>query len=83
VSRPRTPHDRVWVRRTARKLLRAPFTRETGRQVEYAALGLLLAIPGFVFVLVAFTRTSITLSRLDPEIEGLLAAPAEIAIRTF
>jgi GAF domain-containing protein len=27
--------------------------------------------------------TSITLSRLDPEIEGLLAAPAEIAIRTF
>jgi hypothetical protein len=55
VSRPRTPHDRVWVRRTARKLLRAPFTRETGRQVEYAVLGLLLAIPGFVFILVAFT----------------------------
>ena len=27
--------------------------------------------------------TSITLSRLDPEINGLLAAPAEIAIRTF
>jgi beta-phosphoglucomutase-like phosphatase (HAD superfamily) len=27
--------------------------------------------------------TSITLSRLDPEIEELLAAPAEIAIRTF
>src|SRR4029077_4036655 len=27
--------------------------------------------------------TSITLSRLDDEIEGLLAAPAEIAIRTF
>jgi phosphoenolpyruvate---glycerone phosphotransferase subunit DhaK len=27
--------------------------------------------------------TSITLSRLAPEIEGLLAAPAEIAIRTF
>jgi phosphoenolpyruvate---glycerone phosphotransferase subunit DhaK len=27
--------------------------------------------------------TSITLSRLDPEIEGLLAAPAQIAIRTF
>jgi dihydroxyacetone kinase-like protein len=27
--------------------------------------------------------TSITLSRLDPEVEDLLAAPAEIAIRTF
>jgi dihydroxyacetone kinase-like protein len=27
--------------------------------------------------------TSITLSRLDPEVEELLAAPAEIAIRTF
>jgi len=27
--------------------------------------------------------TSITLSRLDDEITGLLAAPAEIAIRTF
>ena len=26
---------------------------------------------------------SITLSRLDPEIDALLAAPAEIAIRTF
>jgi dihydroxyacetone kinase len=26
---------------------------------------------------------SITLSRLDDEIAGLLAAPAEIAIRTF
>ena len=27
--------------------------------------------------------TSITLSRLDSEIDGLLGAPAEIAIRTF
>jgi dihydroxyacetone kinase len=27
--------------------------------------------------------TSITLSRLDPEIDALLDAPAEIAIRTF
>lgn len=26
---------------------------------------------------------SITLSRLDDEVTGLLAAPAEIAIRTF
>jgi hypothetical protein len=55
VARPRIPHDRVWFRQTARKLLQAPFTRETGRQVEYAVLGLLLAITGFVFVAVAFT----------------------------
>ncbi len=55
VARPRIPHDRVWFRQTAAKLLRAPFTRETGRQVEYAVLGLALAIPGFVFVAVAFT----------------------------
>jgi dihydroxyacetone kinase-like protein len=26
---------------------------------------------------------SLTLSKLDPEIDGLLGAPAEIAIRTF
>jgi signal transduction histidine kinase len=38
-----------------RGLLRAPFTRETGRQIEYAVLGLLLAIPGFVFIVVAVT----------------------------
>ena len=37
------------------RLLRAPFTRETGRQVEYAVLGLLLTIPGFVFIVVAVT----------------------------
>jgi signal transduction histidine kinase len=55
VPRPRTPHDRAWFRQTMRKLLRAPFTRETGRQVEYAVLGLLLAIPGFVFIVVAVT----------------------------
>src|SRR5580704_2334606 len=55
VARPRIPHDRAWFRQTAAKLLRAPFTRETGRQVEFAVLGLLLAIPGFVFILVAFT----------------------------
>ena len=55
VSRPRVPHDRVWLRRTAATLLRAPFTRDTGRQVEYAVLGLLLAVPGFVFIVVAVT----------------------------
>src|ERR1700727_2024554 len=55
VARPRIPHDRAWFRQTAAKLLRAPFTRETGRQVEYAVLGLALAIPGCVFVAVAFT----------------------------
>src|SRR5580704_13918764 len=55
VARPRIPHDRAWFRQTAAKLLRAPFTRETGRQVEYAVLGLALAIPGFVFVAVAIT----------------------------
>jgi signal transduction histidine kinase len=55
VAQPRTPHDRAWFRQTVRNLLRAPFTRETGRQVEYAVLGLLLAIPGFVFILVVGT----------------------------
>ena len=50
VAAPRPPRDRIWFRQTAAKLLRAPFTRETGRQVEFAVLGLLLAIPGFVFV---------------------------------
>jgi signal transduction histidine kinase len=55
VPRPRIPHDRAWFRQTTRKLLRAPFTADTGRQVEYAVLGLLLAIPGFVFIVVAVT----------------------------
>jgi signal transduction histidine kinase len=52
VTPSRPPRDRIWVRKTAAKLLRAPFTRDTGRQVEYAVLGLLLAIPGFVFIAV-------------------------------
>src|SRR5437868_66180 len=52
---PRPPRDRIWVRQTVLKLLRAPFTRDTGRQVEYAVLGLLLAIPGFVFIAVTVT----------------------------
>ena len=51
----RPPHDRIWFRQTVAKVLRAPFTLETGRQVEYAVLGLLLAIPGFVFIVVAVT----------------------------
>jgi signal transduction histidine kinase len=55
VRRPRIRRDRAWFRQTAAKLLRAPFTRETGRQIEYAVIGLLLAIPGFVFIVVAVT----------------------------
>ncbi|HEY7920029.1 MAG TPA: sensor domain-containing protein [Streptosporangiaceae bacterium] len=55
VAPPRPPRDRIWFRQTAANLLRAPFTRDTARQVEFALLGLLLAIPGFVFILVAFT----------------------------
>ena len=55
VRPPRPPHDRIWFQQTTRKLLRAPFTRDTWRQVEYAVLGLLLAIPCFVFIVVAFT----------------------------
>ena len=51
----RAPHDRIWFRQTMLRLLRAPFTRDTRRQVEYAVLGLLLAIPGFAFIVVAFT----------------------------
>jgi len=55
VRRDQIPHDRIWFRQTAAKLVRAPFTRDTGRQIEYAVLGLLLAIPGFVFILVGVT----------------------------
>ncbi len=55
VRRPKIRRDRAWFRQTAAKLLRAPFTRETGRQIEYAVIGLLLAIPGFVFIVVAVT----------------------------
>jgi signal transduction histidine kinase len=48
-------HDRMWWRQTALGLLRAPFTRDTRRQVEYAVLGLLIAIPGFAFIVVTVT----------------------------
>ena len=51
----RPPHDRMWWRQTALGLLRAPVSRDTGRQVGYAFLGLLLAIPGFAFIVVALT----------------------------
>jgi signal transduction histidine kinase len=51
----RPPRDRVWFRQAVLGLLRAPFTRDTWRQVEYAALGLLFAVPGFVFIAVAGT----------------------------
>ena len=51
----RAPRDRTWFRRTVLGLLREPLTRNGQRQLEYAALGLLLAIPGFVFIAVAVT----------------------------
>ena len=51
----RTPRDLTWFRQTVLGLLREPLTRRGRRQVEYAVLGLLLAIPGFVFIVVAFT----------------------------
>ena len=51
----RPPRDRMWFRQTTLRLLRDPLTRDFWRQFEYAALGLLLAIPGFVFIVVAVT----------------------------
>ena len=51
----RPPRDLMWFRQTVLRLLREPLTRAGQRQCEYAALGLLLAIPGFVFIVVAFT----------------------------
>ncbi len=51
----RTPRDLMWFRRTVLGLLREPLTPRGWRQVEYAVLGLLLAVPGFVFIVVAFT----------------------------
>ena len=55
VAPSRPPRDRNWFRQNVAKLLRAPFTRDTGRQVEFAVLGLLLAIPGFVFITITLT----------------------------
>jgi signal transduction histidine kinase len=51
----RIPRDRIWFRQTVLRLLRDPLTRDFWRQGEYAALGLLLAIPGFVFIVIAVT----------------------------
>ena len=51
----RAPRDRIWFRQTVLRLLRDPLSRGFWRQCEYAALGLLLAIPGFVFIVVAVT----------------------------
>jgi len=51
----RVHHDRIWFRRTVLGLLREPLTRNGRRQLEYAAVGLLLAIPGFAFIVVAVT----------------------------
>ena len=51
----RPPRDRIWFRQTMLRLLRAPFSRDTARQCEYAALGLLLAVPGFVFIVATVT----------------------------
>ncbi len=51
----RTPRDLTWFRQTVLGLLREPLTRRGRRQVEYAVLGMLLAIPGFVFIVVALT----------------------------
>jgi signal transduction histidine kinase len=53
-SSPRSPvRIRRGFRQTVRWYVRYPFTREGRRQGRYAALSLLLAIPGFVFVVVA------------------------------
>jgi signal transduction histidine kinase len=49
----RAPRDRIWFRQTVLGLLREPLTRGGQRQLAYAALGLLVAIPGFVFIVVA------------------------------
>ncbi len=51
----RAPRDRIWFRQTVLSLLREPLTRNGRRQIEFAALGLLLAVPSFVFIVVAVT----------------------------
>jgi signal transduction histidine kinase len=50
-----TPRGRIWFRQTVLRLLQEPLTRNGQRQLGYAALGLLLAVPGFVFIVVALT----------------------------
>ncbi len=51
----RARRDRIWFRQTVLSLLREPLTRNGRRQIEFAALGLLLAVPSFVFIVVAVT----------------------------
>ena len=56
LARPsRAPRDRTWFRQTVLSLLREPLTRNGRRQIEFAVLGLLLAVPSFVFIVVAVT----------------------------
>jgi signal transduction histidine kinase len=55
VRPPRVPHDRIWFRQAVLKWLRYPLSRDFGRQCGFEALGLLLAIPGFVFIAVGVT----------------------------
>ena len=55
VRPPRVPRDRIWFRQAVLRLLRYPLSRDFRRQCEYETLGLLLAIPGFVFIVVAVT----------------------------
>jgi signal transduction histidine kinase len=51
---PRVPRPRGTFRREVRRLARGPFTRATWSEALYAWLNLLLAIPLFVFAVVAF-----------------------------
>jgi signal transduction histidine kinase len=53
--RPPQPRARGAWRRDVLRLLREPFTRQVTRERRYAALSFLLAIPCFVFVVVAIT----------------------------
>ena len=52
---PRPPRVRVGFRPTMLRLLQEPFSRAALRQRRYAALNLLLAIPGFAFIVAAIT----------------------------
>jgi signal transduction histidine kinase len=56
VLRPsRTPRDRIWFRQAVLRLLRDPLSRDFWRQAAYTVFGLVLAIPGFVFIVVVLT----------------------------
>jgi signal transduction histidine kinase len=48
----RPPRVRLGFRPTALRLLREPFSQSFWQQFEYAVLGLLIAVPGFVFIVV-------------------------------